>query len=840
MRSTRRAATAAVSVSLALTGITAAHADASSVLYVSDTSASCTDSGTGTETAPYCTIQAAANAAVAGDTVTIEPGTYAGQVDIKSVGTAAAPIVFTTGLGIVSITDGTGQTGPSLSFDGASYVSFEGAMFNRAFATAGISVNGSTHITLDGMRARPTAYGVHITGTSSNVTLTRTLATDVLIDSGSSGDVVSTDFIVGAGTYGGISVTGASNTEIVSNNIYYAPVGVSAIDVSGSTGTSIENNIVTDQSSTNTAPTVLVDSASAASTTSDYNVVYPGGAQQAYSWAGNTYSTADALDAATGQGAHDRNTNPEVTLYGTNAPSVPQYNSANGSAPGMLATDFFGDACTGDPIVAVTGAGTPAYCDRGAVQEKNTPTVVATATAQSARSVSLSSNMAQATTFGIYSYGSATVAKPDVTYTINWGDGQSQTVPASTTNYATITPHTYAKPGTYSITDTANLTVGGTTSATTSTATNASSFTPIAPTRIMDSRTGTGGLQGHLYNGNCWHLQVGGVDGIPSGATAVAVNLTATNTVGNGLFVLGSGNASNLNYNAGQTVANSAIVPVTNGLLALCVNGNTGTSADAIIDVTGYFSQTAGDGYQPSVPDRILDTRAGTGAAKAKVGAKSSLSLPITGVDSIPADATAVAVHVTETNATGGGFIAAEPDGSGVPSTSSLNYSPGQTVSNTVIVPIAADGEIKLYNGALSGSVDLIADVSGYFSASAPQAFVPVTPYRAVDTRTTNNKIASFSTGLFELAPAASQIPADATMAANLTATDETAGGSLIAYSPKYATPNTSALNFGKGQNIAGFGLFETMPGDDSIYVYDNSPGSTDLVIDVFGYFTAS
>ncbi|HET9171290.1 MAG TPA: hypothetical protein VFN97_17755, partial [Actinospica sp.] len=424
--------------------------------------------------------------------------------------------------------------------------------------------------------------------------------------------------------------------------------------------------------------------------------------------------------------------------------------------------------------------------------------------------------------------------------TINWGDGQSQTVSASTTAATTFTSHTYATPGTYSITDTANLTTGGTASATTSTTTNASDFTPIAPQRIMDTRTGTGGVQGYLYGGNCYGLQVAGVDGIPSGATAVSVNLTATNTVGNGLFVLGSGNASNLNYNGGQTVANSAIVPLNGGVLPVCVNGNAGTYADAIVDVTGYFAQTAGDGYQPSAPERILDTRAGTGAAKAKVGAKSSLSVPIVGVDSIPADATAVAVHVTETNATGGGFIAAEPDGSGVPSTSSLNFGSGQTVSNTVIVPIAADGKIELYNGAAGGSVDLIADVSGYYSASAPEVFMPVTPYRAVDTRTTNNKIASFSSERFDLVPAATQIPTGATMAANLTATDETAGGSLIAYSPKYATPNTSALNFGKGQNVAGFGLFDTLTGTDSIDVYDNSPGSTDLVIDVFGYFTAN
>ena len=131
MRNTRRAATVAVSVSLALAGVTAeAHAD-STVLYVEGSSTSCTDSGTGTQAAPFCTIQAAANAAVAGDTVEIAGGNYVGQVDIKSVGTAAAPIVFRADSGVANIKDGTGQTGPALSFDGASYVDFEGGVWPR-------------------------------------------------------------------------------------------------------------------------------------------------------------------------------------------------------------------------------------------------------------------------------------------------------------------------------------------------------------------------------------------------------------------------------------------------------------------------------------------------------------------------------------------------------------------------------------------------------------------------------------------------------------------------------------------------------------------------------------
>jgi len=858
MHSSRRAAAAAVSLSLALGGVTAAHADDSTVLYVDGPSTSCTDSGTGAEAAPYCTIQAAADAAVAGDIVEVATGTYTGQVDIKSTGTSTAPVVFEPE-GTVKIVDASGDTGPSLSFDGASHVNFEG-QGTKHFVAYGLVVNGSTDISLDGVGSY-IATGVtntfEVTGTSSNVSLTRSEADNVQIDAGSSGDVISTNWIEDEGTLPGISITGATDTDVTSNDVEGVLASANSIGVyGGSTGTSIENNIVTAPRTASPATTAVeVDASSAAGTTLDYNVVHPAASsgtgnalQSPYSWAGTSYASAAALASATGQGAHDLNTPPMLGgLMTTNSGSAPQINSANSAAPGMLATDFYSRTCSGDPAVAVTGAGTPADCARGAVQQTYSTAVKATAASQGALSMSLGSYLAQ--TYGYNGTMGSPVnggPTPAVSYTIAWGDGQTQTVQASATATATSATHTYAKVGTYTITDTANLTDGTTVSTTASTATNGSGFVPLAPKRILDTRYDVGGEQGALPSGDCYGMPVSGVDGIPSNATAVAVNLTVTDTVSNGIFSLGSDNtASNLNYSAGQTVANSAIVPINDlGGVDVCSGGDSNASADAIVDVTGYFTQTTGAGYQPMTPGRILDTRYGTGAPKAKIGAKTGLSLAIAGADSIPSDVTAVAVHVTETNATGSGWIAAEPDGAGVPTTSSLNYGKGQTISNTLIVPVAADGKIELYNGAVSGSVDLIADVSGYFSATAPDAFMPVTPFRAVDTRKVGSKIGIDGTETFSLdstlTGASAGFPADATIAANVTATDETAGGALTVYPAGTSQPIASALNHGTNQNIANFGLFATSSSADSVDVYNNSPGSTDVIFDVFGYFTSS
>ena len=79
------------------------------------------------------------------------------------------------------------------------------------------------------------------------------------------------------------------------------------------------------------------------------------------------------------------------------------------------------------------------------------------------------------------------------------------------------------------------------------------------------------------------------------------------------------------------------------------------------------------------------------------------------------------------------------PGGEAEPTASSLNWVAGETVPNLVTVALSASGMFEIEN--LSGSVDVVIDVEGYFAAgSAGEGLYNAlsSPARLCDTRTGN------------------------------------------------------------------------------------------------------
>jgi hypothetical protein len=366
-------------------------------------------------------------------------------------------------------------------------------------------------------------------------------------------------------------------------------------------------------------------------------------------------------------------------------------------------------------------------------------------------------------------------------------------------------------------------------------------YQPITSTRFLDTRNGTGGTTGPVKADGTVKLQIAGANGIPSpNVTAVAINLTATDESSSGdIVAYPDGTAlpgtSNLNYAASTDVANLAIVPVgADGAIDL-YNASGGTT-QLVGDVSGYFTSditAAGDTtYTPLTPTRVLDTRNGTGAAKAKLAGGGTLTLQIGGANGIPSGVAAVAINLTAADESGSGFLTAYADGTATPATSGLQFGTS-AIAGMAIVPVGADGEIDIHNSG-SSSTDVIGDVSGYFTAGiAGEAYRALPLTRLVDTR---NSKAVAAGGTLAVTPGSLVVAPQQTLVANVTATGGSSGGDLIVYPAGTSRPGTSNLNYNEGQTIANLAIAAT--GDGTADIYNASSGTVQVIVDCSGYFS--
>jgi len=373
----------------------------------------------------------------------------------------------------------------------------------------------------------------------------------------------------------------------------------------------------------------------------------------------------------------------------------------------------------------------------------------------------------------------------------------------------------------------------------------ASVFTPLAPQRLVDTRTGLGGVTGPLAAQSVTTFLASGVPA--SGVTAVVLNVTATEPQAAGFIqvfpagapVLGSTSTLNVDHPL-QTIANLVIVGVD---ASSHFSVFTQSATHLAVDVFGYFtaapSGTAGRLVTVN-PVRLLDTRTGPGPV-GKVGSLGSVAVNVT--SAVPADASAVVMTLTADQGTAPGYIQAIPTGgsTALGASSNLNIdATGETMANTAIVPIGADGTVTLFS---QSGAHLIADVVGYFTgASAPAdltgLFVPIAPTRAADSRVTGNLIPSGATVNITLAGRAglTATPPSA-VAGNVTATDTTASGYIQVIPTGSSTPigSTSTLNInGANRIVAAANILSVANG--SITVHNQS--ATHMVYDVTGFFT--
>ncbi|MBM0275799.1 right-handed parallel beta-helix repeat-containing protein [Micromonospora tarensis] len=251
-----------------------------------------------------------------------------------------------------------------------------------------------------------------------------------------------------------------------------------------------------------------------------------------------------------------------------------------------------------------------------------------------------------------------------------------------------------------------------------------SGFKALDPTRVLDTRTGTG--LPLAANGDR-RLDLSGK--LPADATAAILNVTVTAPTAAGvLSVYPDGSpapvASNLNFVARQTIPNLVVVPVVAGKV-MVRNASSGTT-HVVADLAGYFGSAGSGADQTYVPaeGRVADSRDDSGwlrvlhpgpfPAFAVGGAPISRN---TSCGTACPPVTAGVLNLTVTQPAAAGVLTAYPRGAARPTASNVNFVAGETASN-LVVSKSGDGYVDVFNNS-SGTAHLIADQAGYFIASA-------------------------------------------------------------------------------------------------------------------------
>lgn len=255
-------------------------------------------------------------------------------------------------------------------------------------------------------------------------------------------------------------------------------------------------------------------------------------------------------------------------------------------------------------------------------------------------------------------------------------------------------------------------------------------------------------------------------------------------------------------------------------------------SADASTGSAGLFVPAVG---------RLLDTRNGTGGYSTPMPAGGVRTVTATGRAGIPVSGvSAVALTLTAIGASTVGSVSVAPGDVATPTGTALVFNPGDSISNTALVALHADGTLHVL---ADHAVNLIIDVQGYFtagSAPAPGGFVAVDQARIADTRSGSGvPLAKVATGasVTVQATGSAGVLADASVVyANITALNQKAIGYLRAYPADQPPPTTGALDFDDSATAQSVAI--PLSADGRFTVLVGAGGPVDLAIDIQGYFT--
>ncbi len=259
-----------------------------------------------------------------------------------------------------------------------------------------------------------------------------------------------------------------------------------------------------------------------------------------------------------------------------------------------------------------------------------------------------------------------------------------------------------------------------------------------------------------------------------------------------------------------------------------------GVKATPVGATTPAVSVTGG-GFVALTPARVLDS---------SVAANTTTKLTVLGAGGVPASGvSAVTLNVTVVaSPQAGGYVTVFPDGVTRPVTSNVNFKPGVTIGNSVVVKVASNGKVDLTNSS-GGSIELVVDVQGYFKSGtvAPGGLTALTPARLLDTRNGTGGVAGpvAKAAVVKLAVLGrGGVPSSGVGAVvlNVTAASSQTGGYLTVYPDGVARPSTSNLNFRADETFPNLVIVK-VGSDGKVDLFNGTSGTIRLIADVQGWF---
>jgi uncharacterized repeat protein (TIGR03803 family) len=372
-------------------------------------------------------------------------------------------------------------------------------------------------------------------------------------------------------------------------------------------------------------------------------------------------------------------------------------------------------------------------------------------------------------------------------------------------------------------------------------------FVPVAPCRVVDTRSSSGTFGGPSLPGGAFRSFpiAQGVCNIPSTATGYSLNATLVPIQNHPVAYMtiwptGQNQpvVSTMNSLDGRIKANAAIVPAgTNTAVSVYVTDTT----NIVLDIDGYFapSETSTLQFYPLTPCRVLDTRnpnGDLGGPYLQGGQPRSFPL-LESSCNIPSSAQAYSLNFTVVpyHDQSLGYLTVWPTGGSQPLVSTLNNLTATIVANAAIVPAGTNGDISVY---ASNNTQLVTDINGYFAAPGQGglSLYPTIPCRVIDTRKigSGQPFSGTLTPPVDVMDSACGISSSAAgYVFNATVVPSPSLSYLTLWPDSEGQPLVSTLNAADGWITSNMAIVPTENGKIDAY----AAGMTQMILDISAYF---